>query len=293
MHKIDLNLLVPLQALLVEVNVTRAAERTNVGQPAMSASLAKLRRHFNDPLLVRDGRNMRLTRFAESLLEPVSRALGSMYDVMDQHVTFDPSRLRRRFTIVTSDYVTIVLIKPFLQSVLRMRPHVAVRIVNASDRITTLARRAEFDLLIAPSHLMPPGILGYQSRDLFADRLVAVADKNNIALGDRVSIDELVRLPFVDSMAGVKLLDGQSPAVAAIATVNFSAALNLIMGTPMVTLIQSRLYELIGPQCGLRAVPLQGGWQFAETMYWHPKFTADPAHTWLREELGDAAAALG
>lgn len=292
-YKIDLNLLIPLQALLVEVNVTRAAERTNVGQPAMSASLAKLRRHFNDPLLVRDGQNMRLTQFAASLVEPVGRALDSMHDVMDRHTTFDPRWLRRTFTIVTSDYVTIVLIKPFLRSILKTSPHVAIKIVNPSDQMISLIRRVECDLLIAPRSLMPSEMFSYQNRSLFSDQLVAVADKDNTALGDRVSIGELARLPYVDAMTEAQLFDRQVPAVAAITSANFSVTLNMIIGTPMVTLVQARLYEVIGRYFGLRAVPLLEELQVDETMYWHPKFTADPAHIWLRNKLGDAAASLG
>ena len=75
LNRFDLNLLVALDALLTERNVTRAAERVFIAQPAMSRALARLRRHFDDPLLVRVGRELRLTPVAEALVEPVRAAL--------------------------------------------------------------------------------------------------------------------------------------------------------------------------------------------------------------------------
>ena len=77
MATFDLNLLRPLLALLEERNVTRAAERLHLSQPATSAALARLRRHYDDDLLVRAGRTMQLTPFARDLLPAVSRAVAS------------------------------------------------------------------------------------------------------------------------------------------------------------------------------------------------------------------------
>ena len=74
----DLNLLVPLRALLEEVNVTRAGERIGMSQPAMSAALAKLRRHYRDELLVRVGREYELTPLARSLLPTIQRSMPAV-----------------------------------------------------------------------------------------------------------------------------------------------------------------------------------------------------------------------
>lgn len=80
--KLDLNLLVALDALLAERNVTRAAERLLVGQSAMSSSLARLRRHFDDQLLVREARNLVRTPLADSLVRPVREALMAIESVV-------------------------------------------------------------------------------------------------------------------------------------------------------------------------------------------------------------------
>lgn len=301
LHKIDFNLLVPLQALLMEVNVTHAAERTKVSQPTMSASLGRLRRHFNDPLLVRDGRSLKLTPFAVSLLDSVNKALDAMYSAMDKNAAFDSSSLRRTFTIITSDYVTIVLLKPLLKAVIKTVPNLRLDIMPPSQSMRSSLRRIECDLLIGPHSLVPEDVRTYQNRYLFTDRFVVVADKDNPAVGDSLSMEELTQLPYIDAMRDVKpselwdveTLDKASFVNLSTKTGYFTTPMHLVAGTPMVTLTQARLFNLFGPSWGLRAVPLRYELpSVVETMYWHSKHTADPAHIWLREKLSEVAASL-
>ena len=296
LHKIDFNLLVPLQALLVEANVTRAAERTNVRQPAMSASLAKLRRHFKDPILVRVGRGMKLTPFATSLLELVNQAVDSMQQVMGHHAAFDPATLRRTFTVVTSDYVTIVLLKPFLQSILDAAPGVALKVVPPGPHMLSALRRVECDLLIAPGEVLPPDLArdigGYPNRVLFSDRFVVVADQDNTALSGSLSLQAVAKLPFIDATPDLGPTGKGVNATMCVCAGNFATPMHLVAGTSMVTLVQTRLFEAFGADCGLRAIPLKEKLSLTESMYWHPRHTADPAHMWLRGKLSDTAASL-
>ncbi len=95
LNRFDLNLLIALDALLHEKNVTRAAERVFVSQPAMSAALQKLRDYFNDQLLVRVGRDMELTPRGLSLVEPVREALLRIQITLGTQPTFDPAKVQR------------------------------------------------------------------------------------------------------------------------------------------------------------------------------------------------------
>jgi DNA-binding transcriptional LysR family regulator len=282
--------------LLIEANVTRAAERVNVGQPAMSASLAKLRRHFKDPLLIRDGRGMTLTPFAASLLEPVNQAVDSMQQVMGHHVAFDPVSLRRTFTVVTSDYVTMVLIKPFLKSIMDVAGGVVLNVVAPGPQMLSWLRRVECDLLIAPREVLPQelaqDIVNYPNRDLLTDRFVLVADQDNTALGDSVSPGELAELPFIDATPHLGPADRNVNALRCICAGNFTSPMHMVAGTPLTTLVQSRLYEALGARFGLRAIPLEEQQSVTEAMYWHPRHTSDPAHMWLRRKLSEVAARL-
>ena len=103
LRRADLNLLLPLQALLEHRHVTRAAEAVGIGQPAMSAALARLRRLFDDPLLVRSGRVLELTPMGQALLEPTHLALTSLEQLFATTPRFDPAVDSRTFTVVASD----------------------------------------------------------------------------------------------------------------------------------------------------------------------------------------------
>jgi DNA-binding transcriptional LysR family regulator len=108
-HRLDLNLLVALDALLTERSVTKAGERLYLSQSAMSGALAKLREHFEDELIVQVGRKMVLTPLAESLQRRVRDVLKMAQSLLGSRPTFDPRTSERRFSIVSSDVVMSVL----------------------------------------------------------------------------------------------------------------------------------------------------------------------------------------
>src|SRR5918998_6688029 len=103
----DLNLLVSLRALLEEANVSRAAQRMGVGQPAMSSALARLRRHYKDELLLRVGREFELTPQARLLLPQVRQTVALMELALGAEEIFDPATSSRAFTILASDFASM------------------------------------------------------------------------------------------------------------------------------------------------------------------------------------------
>ncbi|MDB5091890.1 MAG: LysR family transcriptional regulator [Mucilaginibacter sp.] len=115
LRNVDLNLLVVLDALLSERNVSRAAQRIGLSQSAMSAALARLREVFHDPLLVRVGRGLALTRNAEDLIVPIRDALSRIEQALLQRPGFDPAVDARTFSISASDYASLVLLTRFVR----------------------------------------------------------------------------------------------------------------------------------------------------------------------------------
>ena len=101
---LDMNLVVALRALLAERNVTRAGERIGLSQPAMSAALGRLRRHFGDELLARKGSGYQLTALGVVLLDRTEVACEMLEQVFGSQLRFDPAREEREFVILTSDY---------------------------------------------------------------------------------------------------------------------------------------------------------------------------------------------
>ena len=119
MKNLDLNLLPHLQVLLELRNISRAAERLQLSQPATSAAMARLRRHFDDELLVRNGRTYDLTPFAQSLVPLVDEAMLHIQRATRVRSGFDPATSEREFVIAASDYAAALIVGP-LRGILRL-----------------------------------------------------------------------------------------------------------------------------------------------------------------------------
>ena len=296
---VDLNLLVALDALLSECHVTRAAERLTVGQPAMSASLARLRRHFDDPLLVRQGRYLVRTPLAESLVGPVHEALSSVQVVMARRRSFDPRTDHAAFTIAATDYVAFVLLRPMLGALAEEAPNVHVSIRALSDTFPAQLRKGMADIVILPSEIVGDQTT-FSREPLFTDRFVLVVDKDHPDVGAAVDLDQLSTLTYVAYRAGRinPIVDVDLAAMGVhlrneVTTEAFLVAPFLISGTKLASITLERLARHLADAAHLKVVecPLSMR-EIHEEMYWSPRHSDDPAHRWLRETLLRFAARL-
>lgn len=150
----DLNLLVVLDALLREKNVTRAAERLHMSQPAISTALARLRRTLDDPLLVKNGRYLQLSPRAETLVDPVRDILARIEQTVMRPTGFDPATDTRTFTVISSDYVGVVLLRPLLGAIGDLAPRLRLDLTPVAEDFRTALRRDEIDLAVLPDLLL-------------------------------------------------------------------------------------------------------------------------------------------
>lgn len=299
-RRMDLNLIVPLNALLEQRHVTRAAESVGIGQSAMSAALGRLRRLFDDPLLVRSGRVHELTPMGQSLVEPVRTVLTSLDQLLTTSPHFDPATDTRTFTVVASDYVTLILLRPLLERLYREAPGVAVDVVPVSGQAEVSLERAQVDLVIMPREIAGPALAQMPQRTLFTDRYVAAVWNQHREVGDTLDRDQLTQLRYVKYSAtgGQAYIDvqlaqlGIKPQVA-LSTLSFTLVPWLLPGTSLFAFVHERLVSSTPVRRELRVleppVPLE---PIAETMFWHPVFHNDPAHHWLRECVATLAANL-
>ncbi|SDW76068.1 DNA-binding transcriptional regulator, LysR family [Amycolatopsis xylanica] len=295
--RLDLNLLIPLNALLLERNVTKAAERLVMAQPTMSATLARLRRHFDDPLLVREGRSLVLTPLAESLRAPVQTALIAAREALAAGRSFDPATDQRTFTVMASDYASTVLLRPALRGLAAEAPGVRVTIEPLSADGLSLLRSRRSDLLIWPLQLADPELLNFPHAALFGDEFIAVADKDNAAVGDVLTAEALNSTPAV-GVAGpsrpvstIRLNEQMVEQPVVLTVDSFTLALQMVAGSELITLTQRRLFEHFGPLLGLREVPMTiEPPKLNLGMFWHPRDVLSPAHQWLRGRLERQAA---
>src|SRR5438093_9544645 len=133
-NKLDLNLLVALNVLLTEKNISRAAERIHLSQSAMSNALARLRSYFVDELLVPSGRQLILTPRAESLVEPVREVLMRIESTIAAQPQFDPSTASHTFTLLVSDFTTTVFVPALLERLFHEAPGVRLDLRMQNDR---------------------------------------------------------------------------------------------------------------------------------------------------------------
>lgn len=295
---VDLNLLVALDALLSERNVTRAAEHVSVGQPAMSASLARLRKQLNDPLLVRDGRGYVLTTLGASLVEPVRAALAAAGAVLGPQPSFNPAADGRSFTIVASEYTALMLLRPLLMELADEAPNVQIKLATVGPTIDERLRRGTIDLLISPTELAT-NCTELPLQKLFDDSFVLVAAAANLDVADGMSIEQFLRLPYLAVAGSIpnlisRQLADQGITVHPQATMQgFAMVPLMVSGTHLVAFLQKRLAQTMAESAQLRLVeppiPIRS---LTEEMFWDGHSTADPGHRWLRERLVAQAARL-
>ncbi len=292
--QLDLNLLVVLDALLREQNVTRAAERLHMSQPATSTALARLRKTLGDPLLVKQGRYLRLTPRGEALIGPVREVLATI----EQHIVappdFDPARDERTFNLVASDYVGVVLIRPLLERVNGVVPNVRLDLGGLSADPARMIERDEFDLVILPEVLAEGVVPGScSSAPVLRDRYVGAVWSQHALAGQSLPPRALAEYPYLAFAppSGFSLMDedldraGITPRVEA-RSVNLITMPLLLAGTDLVTIIPESLGEQLAPAADIVLLepefPLR---PVRESAYWHSRRDADPGHRWLREQL--------
>ena len=293
---LDLNLLVALDALLRQRSVTRAAAQLGLGQPALSASLARLRRHFDDELLTRVGNSYRLTPLATQLRELTRVALAGAERVFTARAGFDPASSTREFSLLVSDYVVVVLGDVLARLLDEEAPHARLRLAVHNPEMVDRAAQV---LLAHDLMLIPHGFLfDLRHHDLYRDEWVCLAAADSAVVDTGLTEDDLRTLPWVLTYHGptastpavrrLRML-GIEPRVQVI-TENFLTVPGLIAGSPRIGLLQRRLVDLLPLDTGVRALPLpfEVG-PLVEAMWWHPVFDDDPEHAYLRDLLVRAA----
>ena len=296
---LDLNLLIALNALIEEQNVTRAGERVGLTQPAMSAALARLRRHFGDELMVRHGNRYELTPLGVALRHRTELAVAAVQRVFGAQPDFDPMTAEREFTVLLSDYALMVL-GPVVANLLELRaPGVRLRL---EPHVPSVVDDAETTLRGIDLLLLPHGFLsGYPSLDLYTDGWVCVVSEDHPTVGDSITIEQLRTLPWVtqyyrptasttaDRQLALLGLEHRVDLVIE----SFLPLPFLLAGTRRVALLQRRLAERLASAAGVRVLPCPiEVMDLVEAAWWHPLHAVDPGHQWLRGLFADAAAEL-
>lgn len=300
LHLFDLNLLVALDALLAERNVTRAGNRLNLSQSAMSGALARLRHHFRDDLLVQAGRQMMLTPVAEGLVEPVRDILLRVRGTLGSKPRFEPATAKRHLSIAVSDYVTEILMADALRQARREAPDITFELRPVGRRATQDLESGELDFLISPEGY----VLSSQPTEvLFEDTFTCAVWAHHPSVGTSLTLEEYLSLGHVVvNVAGAEPPSNYDEQFfrrsnhrrrVEVSVPTFSLAPRLVVGTERATTITTRLAAKYAEFLPLKLLALPVPMPpMVEVLQWHKVHEYDPAHHWFRRVLKDAVRTL-
>jgi len=287
----DLNLLRALDALLDETQVSAAARRLNLSQPATSAALARLRAAFANQLLVRSNNRMLRTTLAEELRPRVRRLLVEVEQVLGSPIGLSPAHYKRSFRIAANDYAVAAVISPLLEHLQRKAPLTNVEVLPFEEDFDRRLADDKYDLAIRDRWSMG---LWRRLEPLFREEYVCIARRDHPRLSRRPTLEEFLAEGHVlispsGRTPGVvdRVLDRQKrQRRVAVTLPHFLAAPAIVARTDYVMTIARSVAQQMAKIYKLRifAPPIRlDGFEVA--MAWHPRSEADPGINWLKEQI--------
>lgn len=298
-NKLDLNLLVVLDALLTTRSVSKAAEQVFLSQPATSLALGRLREYFGDDLLVSVGRTMVLTPMAIELAQPVRDVLLQLQTITRARPDFDPQNSTRRFTIESSDYVISVLLSEVVQRAATLAPHMQFDVRALSPQSPENLANGVCEFLISPDFA---AVAGHPSLALFEDSFSCVVCRDSRRWKGGLDVRQYFDAGHVGvEWGGGRRVTFDTRMVAAskrarrqdVIAPNFTLVPELLLGTDRIATLPTRLanrlakyYPVVKLPC---PIPIPG---FVEQIHWHRYQERDPALMWLRGLIVEIATSL-
>lgn len=292
---LDLNLLVSLEVLLMERHVTRSADKLGITQPAMSASLARLRILFGDQLLVRSPHGLVRTPRAELLLEQLGQLMAIVERITALPAEFVPRTSRRTFTLIGTDFVEFILLPPLMAALAQDAPLIEIVFKGPDPKSIEAAMGAgTLDLAIGYLPDAPEGLI---KTTLFREPFVCISRRGHPSLADgNLSLDRYIEVQHVQAL----MRDGTMYAAAIDETLaahglvrkvslwqpSFFAVASVVARTDLVGTVPARVATHAAGHLPLAVceapLPLPSP-EFA--LYWHQRNRDDPGHRWLRDRI--------
>ena len=294
-RRVDLNLLTVLDALLDERNVTRAARRLGMSQPAVSRAFARLRAMFDDDLLVEGAGGYRLSARAEEIVPTLRGTLAAIGEMLEARI-FDPVTATGRLRLVTPDLYAAVMTPPLLDIIGREAPGIDLDILAPDP---TVVDRLDSDGIDAILGVIDEAPAGVKRRKLFDDGYVTLLRKGHPADKGALTLDGFLALEHIAisvSGTGTTPLDYRLAAMGharriKVLVPNFLAAVEIAARSDLVmTLPESLARNAAGmDRFVVKAPPVDPG-RFTLSLVWHARHQSAPAHIWLRDVIVRAAA---
>ena len=305
-NKIDLNLLIYLDVLLRECNVTRSASKLNITQPAMSNGLKRLRDLLNDPLLVRTSEGMKPTEKALRLQPIVRKVLLELEEALQPEADFNESTSTRVFRIMASDYAESTIIQPLLKKLSEIAPKIRLDIMTPSDVTFHDVEEGKIDMAINRFDDLP---LSFHQKVIWSDKFVCLTHKDNPHIADwsvdaycknqhvwvsktgfgvglGIEPSDIKKLGWVDE----KLEELGKQRNIKVFTRNYHVAMQLALKKQMMVTVPSRatLNYINEPNIQVLELPIELP-EIKLDMIWSPLLHHDASHIWLRRLISEIA----
>ncbi|MEO8098699.1 MAG: LysR family transcriptional regulator [Acidobacteriota bacterium] len=293
MKNIDLRVLAIVSELNRTRSVSQAAENLELSQSAVSMSLAKLRRHFNDPLFVRTSAGMDPTPHAVELIQLLQKAEGLLQTALGHHVVFDPKTSDRRFNIHATDIAQVTFMPTLMKRLGRIAPGVRVDLRRMTEATSKQLESGDADLCVG---FVPPMGAGYCQQRLFKERFVCAVRADHPRIKSSLGLEEFLsetHVAVATCGTGHSILEktleakrlrrrigltlpsflGLTPVLATldfIATLPERLALHIAQATPI------KVFPVPVPVASYIIV-----------QQWHERYTHDPASRWLRALIAE------
>ncbi|WP_374381191.1 LysR substrate-binding domain-containing protein [Dongia sp.] len=292
----DLNLLPVFVTLMEERNVTRAAERLGITQPALSNALARLRLMMKDQLFIRARYGIEPTPLARDLAPVIAASLAKIDDLVRGQQEFDPAKAQRQVTVATNSYVEFGLIPAVVARLKDVAPGIRLRMIPYGSDL------AETGIISGTTEMVFGRIVGAPDnlvvQHLMDDGLACVVRADHPEVGDRLTPAQYERLKHVNVMPPGRLRAGLYQKLEqaglkrdiAVSVTHFLAVPELIAVTDYCTMLPRVICQRLmhDPRLKVLPTPIDLG-TFPVEMAWHVRYRNDPAHRWLRGLIADVA----
>lgn len=296
LEDLDLNLIVTLHWLLTEQSVTRAAARLDVSQPTVSHALARLRELLGDPLLIKSGRTMLPTKKAEALQPRVAECIDRMRDLLLEEESFDPAHQSGKFRIAVIDSIGALVVRAWQNAVLPEAPRLELDILQPAIPQAQDLIAGKIDAIILPEPKMlqlPPGINidEFVRRPLFEDHYVTAVRRGH-PLDNQIDVDGFTRSDHIlinPEGLDIGVVDQVLHAAGlkrriAFRTETFLLALQVLQNSDCLLTGPASLFAFGQADVSVHPCPVSVP-GFTIYIGWHPNWTHDPQHRWVRGRL--------
>lgn len=293
LKKLDMNLLITLDTLLKELNVTKTAKALHLSQPTISVQLNKLRESLDDPLFLPSPRGVRPTARAELLRGPLREALEMLDKVVSSPKPFIPEESERVWRVVAADYSETNVLLPVLEKLQKESPKSRLSLEGtALSDISSATENRRVDLVLHIREEAPDGV---RIRSLFTEKYVLVARKGHPKLDKSPNLEEFLALKFLIISPNGGGFIGNTDQIlgqmglkrdVVLSVQHFMFAVLTIEKTDIVAMLPSRLVKN-NPNLMVLDAPIEVP-GFELNMMWSDRLHRDPAHRWFRNLIIDS-----